>query len=109
MFYIGREVVAVIVVLGILAGSLWGLRRLQKPRDSGPGPLRALAKLRLSEQLVVHLIECGGERCLVTEQKSGSTVVSWRPEFGSPLPPSPKAGPSAGFDAEFAAKRAAAC
>ena len=108
MFDIGREVVAVVVVLGILAGSLWGLRRVQKPRDSGLGPLRALAKLRLSEQLVVHLIECAGERCLVTEQKSGSTVVSWQPEFGSP-PQSPKAPPPEGFDAKFPAKRAAAC
>ena len=109
MFDIGREVVAVIVVLGILAGSLWGLRRVQKPRDSGLGPLRALAKLRLSEQLVVHLIECAGERCLVTEQKSGSTVVSWRPESGSAPPRLPETAPAEGLDAKFPAKRAAAC
>ena len=109
MFDIGREVVAVVVVLGILTGSLWGLRRVQKPRDSGPGPLRALAKLRLSEQLVVHLIECAGERCLVTEQKCGSTVVSWRPEFDSAPPRLPKTAAPESLDAQLPAKRAAAC
>lgn len=109
LFDIGREVVAVVVVLGILAASLWGLRRFQKPRDSDPGPLRVLAKLRLSEQLVVHLIECAGERCLVAEQRSGSAVVSWRPEFSSPPPQSPKTAPAEGFDTKFPRKRAAAC
>ena len=87
----GREIVAVAVVLAILTGSLVGLRRFQRPRESGTGPLRGLAKLRLSEHLVVHLIECAGERCLVTEQKSGSTVISLRCESGPPVHRSPEA------------------
>ena len=105
----GREIIAVVVVLGILAGSLIGLRRFQKPRESGLGPWRVLAKLRLSEHLVVHLIDCAGERCLVTEQKNGSTVMSLRPESGSPMLRSPEALLPEGFDTKFQAKRAAAC
>ena len=88
-----REIVTVAVVLAILTGSLVALRRFQKPRESGTGPLRGLAKLRLSEHLVVHLIECAGERCLVTEQKSGSTVMSLRSESDSPVRRSPEAVP----------------
>lgn len=72
----GREIAAAAVVLGLLGASLLGLRRYQRPRVRAAGPLRVVAKLRVSEHLVLHLIECAGERCLVTEQKSGSAVVT---------------------------------
>lgn len=96
----GREIAAVVLVLGMLSASLMGLRRYQKPRARETGPLRAVAKLRLSDHLVVHLIECGGERCLVAEQKSGSTVVPL--PFGIPLPALPlPARPEAFADSEL--------
>lgn len=83
MFDFAREIAAAIVVLGILSASLVALRRFQGTREPSAGVLRAVAKLKLSEHLVLHLIECSGERCLVTEQKTGSSVTPLR------LPPEP--------------------
>ena len=98
----GREIAAVVLVLGMLSASLMGLRRYQKPRARETGPLRAVAKLRLSDHLVVHLIECGGERCLVAEQKSGTTVVPLPFEIPSPALPLQKvARPEAFVDSEL--------
>ncbi len=109
MFDMGREIIAIAVVLGILLGSLFGLRRFQKPRSSDLGPLRVLAKLRLSENLVVHLIDCGGERCLITEQKSGSSVTPLQSEPGLLAPRSPETSLLEGFASKFPSKRGAAC
>ncbi len=70
-----REFAAVLVVLGILGVSLYWLRHEQARRLPTSGPLRAVAKVRLSENLVLHLIECAGVRCLITEQKASCSVL----------------------------------
>lgn len=75
MLDFSREIGAVALVLGILAACLIALRRSQEREEQVPGLLRSVAKLRLSEHLVLHVIECAGERCLVTEQKTGCTIM----------------------------------
>lgn len=75
MFDFAREIAAALIVLGILSASLVALKRYQGTRESADSALRAVAKLRLSEHLVVHLVECSGVRCLVTEQRAGSSVT----------------------------------
>ncbi len=82
-----REITAVAVVLGILGAALYTLRRYQMPRDGAPGPLRTISRLRLSEGLVLHLIECSGELCLVTEPKSGPVELRGLPLQATTLSP----------------------
>ena len=84
---IAREIIAVLVVLGLLAASLYGLRRCQRPARAADGPLRAAGRLRLSGNLVLHLVDCGGERCLVAEHKASCSVVVLPPAHPDlPLP-----------------------
>jgi len=77
-----REFAAVLVVLGILGVSLYWLRRQQARRAPTSGPLRAVAKVRLSENLVLHLIDCAGASCLVAEQRASCSVLQLRGAAG---------------------------
>jgi len=77
---IAREIVAALLVLGLLGASLYAVRRYRRPGNGPEGSLRAIGKLRLSEHLVLHLVECGGERCLVAEQKAACSLVTLRGE-----------------------------
>ena len=70
-----REIAAICAVLGLLGTCLYALRRYQRPGPRDDGKLRATGKLRLSDNLVLHLVDCAGERCLVTEQRSGCVVI----------------------------------
>ncbi len=78
MFEFGKEIVAVFAVLGALGAGLWTLRRLQVPHPVTASPLRAVATLRLSANLVLHMVDCAGEPCLVAEQKAGCSITPLR-------------------------------
>ncbi len=70
-----REIAAVVLVLGLLVASLQLLRRYRVPRGPEGQALRSLSQVRLSANLVVHVIECSGERYLLAEQKSGCALL----------------------------------
>jgi hypothetical protein len=80
-----REIGAVVLVLGILTACLLALRRSQAAEERAPGMLRSVARLRLSEHLVLHVVDCGGERCLVSEQKSGCTMMPLKTAAARPV------------------------
>ncbi len=75
---IAREIMAGLMVLGLLGVSLYVLRRFARPQPGPEDALRTLGKLRLSEHLVLHLVDCGGERCLVAEQKTACSLLTLR-------------------------------
>ncbi len=85
---IAREIIAGSLVLGLLGVSLYALRRFGRLQPGPEGTLRALGKLRLSEHLVLHLVECGGERCLVAEQKAACSLLPLRADR-EPAPGAP--------------------
>lgn len=72
---LSREIVAILLVLGLLGACLYALRRFRPSGAAVAGPLRATGKLRLSENLVLHLVHCDGQPCLVAEQKTSCALV----------------------------------
>ncbi len=104
------EIAACCAVLGLLGTCLYALRRFQRPGPRDDGTLRATGKLRLSDNLVLHLVDCAGERCLVTEQRSGCVVILLPPPVPVPVAvPTVESGRAAAARAGGKAEAAGAC
>jgi flagellar biosynthetic protein FliO len=84
------QMAAVAGVLGLLALTLWGLRRrglaaLLLPRRGGRQVIENLERLPLGPQHTLHLIRLGEEVLLVACSPGGCTVIANRP-WREPVP-----------------------
>jgi len=75
-----RQVLAVLVVLGLLAAALcWlqrrGLARLRNPRGSRKGALIAADRLVLGPQHSLHLVHVAGRALLVSTSPAGCRLI----------------------------------
>jgi len=91
-----RQVWAVSVVLSLLAGSLWWLRRKglarYVPRGRGRETLQAVERLSLGPQHALHLVRLAGRGLLVGTSPAGCAVLE---SFEWPNPEPPATGTEA--------------
>ena len=90
-----REIAALAVVLGLLAATLWRLRRrglagmLALPRSAGRR-LQGVERLGLGAQHSLHLVRLGNRALLVASYPSGCALIESFPwhEVDGPREPS---------------------
>ncbi len=83
---LARELGAVLLVLGVLAATLWALRRAGAVRWRGPGgPARARGRVELVERIALspghalHLVRLGSRALLIASHAGGCTLVESMP------------------------------
>jgi flagellar biosynthetic protein FliO len=79
-----EQVTAVSVVLLLLFGALWWLRRrglaiMAPPRRSGSRRMECLERLPLAPQHALHLIRLGDTELLLSASPAGCSLVHQRP------------------------------
>lgn len=79
-----QQIAAVLAVLGLLAGSLWWLRRrgiayIATPRRRAPGVLQNVERLQLSATVTLHLVRVADRAILIAASPSGCQVVESSP------------------------------
>ena len=75
-----EQMMAVVLVLGLLAGSLWWLRRhgvarLALSRQHAGRRMECLERLPLGPQHTLHLVRVGGVELLLASSPSGCALV----------------------------------
>jgi len=76
---LARELGAVLLVLGVLAATLWALRRAGTVRWRTPGGARGrievVERVALSPQHALHLVRLGSRALLIASHAGGCTLV----------------------------------
>lgn len=82
-----RDLVAVFVVFGALAATLWALRRTGAARWRAPGRARSQGRIELVERVTLgpqhalHLVRLGTRALVVASHAGGCTLIEsvpWR-------------------------------
>jgi len=82
---LARELGAVLLVLGVLAATLWALRRAGAVRWRAPGGARAGGRIELVERIALspghdlHLVRLGSHALLIASHAGGCTLVESMP------------------------------
>lgn len=89
---LGEQILAVAVVLGVMYGALWLLRRkgyvrssIRRPAGNGEPRLEVIDRLSLTPQHSVHLIRMADRTLLVGLSPNGCNLLESRP--AAMLPP----------------------
>ena|ERR1035441_4972155 len=78
---LARELGAVLLVLGVLAATLWALRRAGAVRWRAPGAARTRGRIELVERIALspghalHLVRLGSRALLIASHAGGCTLV----------------------------------
>jgi flagellar biogenesis protein FliO len=76
-----RDLMAVLLVFGVLGGALWALRRAGAVRWRGPGRTRTRGRVELVERVALgpqhalHLVRLGTRALLIASHAGGCTLV----------------------------------
>ncbi|MCW5976760.1 MAG: FliO/MopB family protein [Bryobacteraceae bacterium] len=98
-----RQLLSVFMVLALLGGSLWWLRRRSPARFSWPGGgkrngrrMESVERLALGPQHALHLVRMGDRGLVVAVHAGGCTLIDSRPwpEWESRLPVEAKRAPT---------------
>jgi flagellar biosynthetic protein FliO len=88
---LSEQILAVVMVLAILGGALWILKRkgivqtsLRRPARSGEPRLEVIDRLALTPQHSVHLIRMGGRTLLVGLSPAGCNLLDAAPSISAP-------------------------
>ncbi len=82
---LARELGAVLLVLGVLAATLWALRRAGAVRWRAPGDARTRGRIELVERIALspgqalHLVRFGSRALLIASHAGGCTLVESLP------------------------------
>ena len=97
---LARDLGAVVLVLAILGGTLWALRRAGAVRWRAPGRARMrrgrvelVERVALSPQHALHLVRLGSRALLIASHAGGCTLLDSVPWQECRVPP-PREEPS---------------
>ncbi len=90
-----RDLVAVLVVFGLLAGALWAMRRAGAVRWRTPGRAKTRGRIELVERVALgpqhalHVVRLGSRALLIASHAAGCTLVESVPwqEYQAATPP----------------------
>jgi flagellar biogenesis protein FliO len=71
-----RQMLAVLLVFGLLGGAMWKLRGGAFPARSAGPRLSSMGRLALTPQHAVHLIQIDGRELVVATHPQGFSILS---------------------------------
>jgi flagellar biogenesis protein FliO len=71
-----RQVLAVLLVFGLLGAAVWKLRHGGLPKRSGGPRLTSVGRLALTPQHAVHLLRIDGRELVVATHPQGCSILN---------------------------------